>query len=272
MSKPEKTVEELLQKFGLSTNASRAYLSLLKNHPATGYEISTRSGIPRSAIYSVLNRLRSRGLINTNGEEPKRYIPIAPSALIENLNQTHDDRMTELQTALDKLDLDEEAFDFWHLHGYHNLIMKLRENISNAEKKIFISIWPKDYKHLQSDLNAAVDRGVAVYLFSFCQLPDQNGTCISYGLSEEDLLNIWNPKVILVVDQAISIMGSTLEIDDSKAIWSKNVAITEIATNHIVLDITLAGQRLGIDVNPITQQMMRRGDIRLDKLLQPETE
>ncbi len=271
MSKPEDIIVELLQKFGLSTNASRAYLSLLKNYPATGYEISTRSGIPRSAVYSVLNRLRSRGLISTDGQEPKRYIPIAPSALIETLNQTHDNNMGELQQALDKLDTDEEAFDFWHLHGYTNLIMKLRENIAKAENKIFLSVWAKDYTQLKNEIVAAEERGIEVFLFSFCDLSDPVGTVVSYGLDEKELLKIWNPKVILVVDQMISIMGSTLEIDDSKAIWSKNIAITEIATNHIVLDVTLAGQRLEIDVNPITQQMMRRGDIHLDKLLESET-
>ncbi|MFH1851066.1 MAG: helix-turn-helix domain-containing protein [Candidatus Neomarinimicrobiota bacterium] len=268
MSKSEKAIVDILTEFGFTMNACKTYISLLKNYPATGYEISTRAGIPRSAIYSVLNRLQNHGLVNVTGQEPKRYVPIAPSALIEFLDQSHQNRLEDLRVAIDKLDTDEEAFDFWHLHGYRNLILKMSESIKNAERKIFLSIWPKDMAMIIDDLKAAGQREVEIFLFSFCALPDSGATKISYGLNESDLLEIWNPKVILVVDQAISIMGSTLDVSGSKAIWSKNRAITEIATNHIVLDITLAGQRLGLDVNPITQKMMRRGDIQLDKLLQ----
>lgn len=271
MSKAEKSIIELLKEYGLSNNAGKAYLALLKHSPATGYEISTRSGIPRSAIYSVINRLKDRGLINSNGSEPQRYIPISPSALLEYLDQSHHDRLDDLRNSLDKLDTSEEAFDFWHIHGYRNLVLKMRESIAGAQEKIFLSIWPKDYVAIEKELKATARRGVEIFQFSFCDLPDHNGTLIGYKLSEQDLLKIWNPKVILVVDQQVSIMGSTLEVPDGKAIWTKNKAITEIATNHIVLDITLAGQRLNIDVNAITSQMMRRGAIHLDELMDRST-
>ena len=49
-----------LEQFGLSTNAARAYCSLLKSNPATGYEISSQAGIPRSAVYNVLSKLESK--------------------------------------------------------------------------------------------------------------------------------------------------------------------------------------------------------------------
>ena len=79
----------LLQQFGLSRNACKAYVSLLKNNPATGYEISAQSAIPRSAIYATLNRLESMGLVNSEGDTPKKYIPLAPSQLIDHLNSNH---------------------------------------------------------------------------------------------------------------------------------------------------------------------------------------
>ncbi len=271
MNNTENTIIDLLKEFGFSGNACKAYLSLLKNNPATGYEISTRSGVPRSAIYSVINRLKDRGLINANGQEPKRYVPIAPSGLLEYLNQSHEDRANDLKTALDKLDTSEEVFDFWHLSGYRNLILKMRETINNAQQKIFLSIWPKDFTGVKKELEAARKRGVDIFLFSFCELPISVNTLVTYNLDETDLLKIWNPKVILIADQTVSIMGSTLNVENSKAIWTRNKAITEIATNHIVLDITLAGARLNMDVNPITQRMMRRGDIHLDELLEQST-
>jgi len=268
MSNTETTIINLLKEFGFTGNSCKAYLSLLKNNPSTGYEISTRSGIPRSAVYSVINQLQERGLIDAIGQEPKRYVPISPSALLEYLNQSHEDRVNNLKIVLDKLDTKEEVFDFWHLNGYRNLILKMRETINNTKQKIFISIWPKDFVNIEKELEAAQKRGVEIFSFSFCELPLPIDTAVTYNLDETDLLKIWNPKVIVISDQTIAIMGSTMDIANSKAIWTRNKAITEIATNHIVLDITLAGARLNYDVNDITQRMMRRGDIHLDELLE----
>lgn len=271
MSDVERTISDILQEFGLSANASKAYITLLKTNPATGYEISTSSGIPRSAIYAVLQRLSSMGIVNSVGNSPKRYVPISPASLIEHLSQLHSDRIEQLQTSLDKIDTDEAAFDFWHLQGYRNLLMKLRESIANATDKIFLSAWAKDITALIPELTDAESRGVEITLFSFCTLPQSFGKTVSYNLDEEELLKVWNPKIILVVDQKTTVMGSSADRSDSRAIWTENRAITEIATNHIILDITLAGPRLNFDPNPIVKRVMKRPEINLDNLLQART-
>jgi len=267
MSNAEKLIVDLLLEFGLSTNASKAYVALLRNNPATGYEISTQSGIPRSAIYSVLNRLSSMGLINSVGDSPKRYVALSPAALLEHLKSSHHDRLQKLEEALDQLDTSEEAFDFWHLHGYQNLMLKLKETVQAARQKIFLSAWAREVEALADSLAAAEERGVVITLFSFCKLSRTFGDTVSYRLDEVELRKIWNPKIILVVDQSTTVMGSSANRPDSRAIWTQNRAITEIATNHIILDITLAGQRLNFDPNPIVRRVMNRPDLQLDSLL-----
>lgn len=267
MSSTEKQIIDLLQEFGLSTNASKAYIALLRNNPATGYEISTQSGIPRSAIYSVLNRLSAMGLINSVGESPKRYVTLSPSALLEHFKSSHTDRLQKLEEALDELDTSGEAFDFWHLHGYQNLVLKLKETIRSAEKKVFLSAWAREIDLLKNPLDEAEKRGVEITLFSFCALSRTFGKTVTYNLDETELRKVWNPKIILVADQSTTVMGSTANSPDNRSIWTRNLAITEIAINHIILDITLAGQRLNFDPNPIVKRVMKRPDIQLDTLL-----
>ena len=63
-------------------------------------------------------------------------------------------------------------------------------------------------------------------------------------------------------------MGSSKKKGNSRSIFTKNEAIIEIAINHIVLDITLAGQRLNFDSNPIVKKIMKNADLQLNKLLQ----
>ena len=66
----EKEIIELLSEFGLAANLGKTYVALLENNPATGYEICTQSGVPRSAIYSVLNKLEVLGIVNSIGPSP----------------------------------------------------------------------------------------------------------------------------------------------------------------------------------------------------------
>ncbi len=59
-----------------------------------------------------------------------------------------------------------EAFDFWYIHGYRNLILKMRESISKANNKIFLSIWAKELLQLESELIEAEKRRVAISIFT----------------------------------------------------------------------------------------------------------
>ncbi len=258
---------ELLQQFGLSANAAKAYVTLLKYNPVTGYELSSQSGIPRSAIYAVLNRLEHIGIVNSVGQSPKKYIPLPPASLLEHFDHSHRDNLDELKNTIEKMDLDDEAFDFWHIHGYRNLILKLRETIQNAKEKIFLSGWNREIIAMETDLLNAIERGIKVTIFSFCKLDNHIGETISYELDEKSLRKIWTPKIILVSDHNSTIMGSAKDSDGSRSIYTQNDAITEIAVNHIILDITLAGQRLGFNPNPIVKRILKRPDLDLDKLL-----
>jgi sugar-specific transcriptional regulator TrmB len=168
---------------------------------------------------------------------------------------------------LENMETDEEAFDFWHLHGHKNIIAKCREVISNASERLFLSAWRREINLLSSELKAAEDRGVEITIFTFCKLEQTFGEIVSYLLDETILRDIWRPKLILVADHQYTIMGSAQESDNSRAIWTQNPAINEIGTNHIVLDITLAGQRLGFDPNPIVQRILKNPELNLDKLI-----
>ena len=147
------------------------------------------------------------------------------------------------------------------------IILKAKELIKNAQKKIVISGWKREIEELRKELIAANKRGIENTIFSFTGIDEQLGKIVSYELEEEDLRKIWTPKVIMVVDNQHTIMGSTKKTEDCKAILTKNTAINEIATNHIILDITLAGRRLDFDSDPYVKNIMRDPAENLQHLL-----
>ena len=120
---------------------------------------------------------------------------------------------------------------------------------------------------LDGELEKAEKRGVELTLFSFSTISKRIGITVSYELIEKELLEVWRPKFLLVSDHDVTMMGSTIENDSARAIWTQNKAIIEIATDHIVLDITLAGTRLNFDSTQIVQRVMRRPEIHLNELL-----
>ena len=66
-------IYDAIQKLGFSQYESKAYIALLQNSPVTGYELSKRSGVPRSMIYEVINKLNDKGAIYLSPAEPMKY-------------------------------------------------------------------------------------------------------------------------------------------------------------------------------------------------------
>ena len=104
-----KKIQNILIDLGLTSNTAKAYTALLKKNPSTGYEISTQTDIPRSAIYNVLNKLVALGFANSVGESPKKYLPLPPSALLEYLSQSHKDKLNNLEDAFKNVEIEDRS-------------------------------------------------------------------------------------------------------------------------------------------------------------------
>ena len=73
-----------LMRLGFTEYEAKVYLALLRENPATGYQVSKQSGVPRSMVYDALSRLHTRGAVQESIEDrATRYRPIAPDLLIE---------------------------------------------------------------------------------------------------------------------------------------------------------------------------------------------
>ena len=74
----EKIIESL-RLFGLTRYEALAYYNLNSMVEAKAIEISEKSEIPRTKIYSVLRRLDEKGFIETEKGHPNTYRSISPS-------------------------------------------------------------------------------------------------------------------------------------------------------------------------------------------------
>jgi len=261
-----------LKSFGFTSNEAKTYLSLLQNNPATGYEVSGKSGIPRSAIYEILKRLESTGMVSCVDTNPTRYIPLPPDHFFDLLENNFSANLDTLKDSLKNVNTDLEVGDLWNIRGYDSMIDRARNMIRNAKSAVYLSIWRAEFEKLHADLKDAEKRGVRIVVFSFCDMPTDVGMVYAYNLDSTRLQNVWNSKILMVVDRDSALLGGVEKLPTNKVAWTRNSAIVAIALNYIILDLTLFGQRYNIEMGDIFMEMLQ-GDIHnLDDLLSEDHE
>jgi len=232
---------------GFTGYEAKAYVSLLQQYPATRYELSKNSGVPRSAIYDVINRLESYGAVSVISTQPEKYVPLPPEQFLRMLEQRFSQKIEVFRKSLSEIKIKMEPEQLWNLSGYQNLVSKAREMIQNAQESIYLSAWRSEVLELEKYLKEAETREVKVVIFSFTQIPEI-GFNYCYQMTEKELEKVWDHKIVLVRDHEELLMGEMNKVVEKKVAWTLNKAIVQIAENYIILDITLFGIRAGVDV------------------------
>ncbi|HFM9352046.1 TPA: helix-turn-helix domain-containing protein, partial [Enterococcus faecium] len=60
------TIIQIMKKYDFSEMETRVYTTLLEKGNLTGYEVSKISGVPRSKVYNILEKLLKKNLIVVN--------------------------------------------------------------------------------------------------------------------------------------------------------------------------------------------------------------
>lgn len=254
----EDRVVAVMKRFGYTGTDARTYIAVLRHHPATGYELAARGGVPRSAIYGVLKRLEQAGLVNAVRGKPVRYIPLAPERLIEHLETRFSRDIGDFREAVSQVSGPEITTLTWTVSGYESQLAEAERLIDNAQDSIICSVWRKEALQLQPAIARALARGVSVTTFSFTRLPQDMGTVLSYGIEEEKLAEHWSRRVVVVADRAELLVGEAAGRQLDRAVVSEETVLVEMAIANLVLDITLFSQREGVDVSDTVERLTQR--------------
>lgn len=251
----EQDLTQAMKRLGFTANESRAYLALLRKHPATGYEMATASGVPRSAIYNVLRSLERQGLVNVVQEKPARYIPVPPERLFNLLESRFARNLAEVRARIETLAQTQEEVPTWTVQGYDQLLDECRRIIGGAQHVVMASLWQREAIALQDALLTALKGGAEIVLFSFNPLPEGLGTQLSYGIPESELEQYWSHRLILIVDGKQVLMGGAEDSEENRVVVSREEPLIEVARSNLVLDITLYGERTATDTASAVQTL-----------------
>ncbi|HEY3355990.1 MAG TPA: helix-turn-helix domain-containing protein [Polyangia bacterium] len=244
-----------MQQLGFTASEARIYLWLLRHHPATGYEVAARSGVPRSAVYHTLGRLAGMGVIAAVSGKPARYVPIAPDKLVNLMAARHKGVLDDLEQSLRALDVQPAEASTATLVGYGAVMDQAKALVSQSKKSVVASLWAREAKALAPALRARLRRSVEVILFSFTPVALEGAEVFSYGLPEDGLAREWQHKLIIISDLGRVLVGGAEETDDNRAVITDETTLVEMALSNLVLDITLFGQRHGVETSTVVTRL-----------------
>jgi len=251
----EARVVSAMKQLGFTATDAKTYIALLRGHPATGYELAARSSVPRSAIYGVLRRLASLGLVNSIDDKPTRYVPLSPDRLVELLESRTARQIDGVREALKGVAHPATDVATWTVLGYSQLLEQATRLIDRSHERVCASLWRREAQRLARPLRAASARGVEVILFSWNPLPENLGQVLSYGIDESQLENYWPHKLVLVADDEQVLVGEATETEENRAVVSEERPLVEMAVANVVLDITLLGQRHSVETEELVTRL-----------------
>lgn len=252
-----------LQDLGLTKSEAQAYVTLLEAEEAlglTGYEVASRSGVPRSAIYTVLGRLEELGATFKSGEQPVRYVPTDPERFVQHLRRVNEARLERARETLALLPKRSRPEPVWILSRYDEVLRMADRMVRGARRSVTLSLWGREVQALAAALDAVAQRpGVHRVLHSpdLAGAPVAGFSCWTEDLAGDPTKALWSHKLIVVVDHREALLGGAEPQADNQAVLTTNRSLVDVAVNHVILDITRIAAATGRSCDAVVAPMMR---------------
>ncbi|MCM3782662.1 TrmB family transcriptional regulator [Neobacillus mesonae] len=163
----EEEIYRSLQKLGYSTYECKAYIGLLKHSPITGYEISKRTGVPRSMIYEVLGKLLDKGAVHTVPSDPVTYAPLPAKELISRTRDEFEQSFQFLESKLTALEGEREVDVIHRIHSDAHVIAEMNTMIRHAEDELWFSIWESEFSYIAEEATKRQEMQLPIYAILF---------------------------------------------------------------------------------------------------------
>jgi Cd2+/Zn2+-exporting ATPase len=197
-----------LAALGLTEYEAKVYLALLSENPATGYQISKSSGVPRSMVYEALGRLEARGAaLKSEDEKATQYRPVSPATLLDRYEREARERAASLRSELLPLYQREESGRLWNFSGRREALAYAGELIEGATSELMLVLTDADVEALRGRLEAAHRRGIALGVILTGDAPFELGQVVRHPKRETELHRM-EETLIVVRDEAEFLIAS----------------------------------------------------------------
>ena len=206
---------DLLQELmatGFTEYEAKVYLALLRDHPATGYQLSKNAGVPRSMVYEALGRLDVRGaVLRSQDRRATLYSPVPPDVLLDRYQQEHQDLLKSLRTSLNAVFTSQEEDLLWSIQGRGTVQSFAQQMIAEAENELWLVLNDSDLESLRPGLSAADQRGVRISALLTGEAEFNCGETLRHPPLESEAQQLTNMMVLVADDRQVLIATTDLE-------------------------------------------------------------
>ncbi|HZG81320.1 MAG TPA: helix-turn-helix domain-containing protein [Brevibacillus sp.] len=231
-----------LQKLGFSQYECKAYISLLKHFPMTGYEISKRSGVPRSMIYEVVGKLVDKGAVYTVPSEPVTYAPLSAKELISRQRKEFEQSFDYLEKELAALESEQEVDVIRRISGDDLVVEEMLDLIGKAEEELWLSIWEPQVPLIQGGIDRRVKEGIQVFTMLFGKPENQVGVTFHHDYMAPEVVEkrMSGRLSIVARDQKEVLIANFAPHTVAWAVKTQDPALVLVAIEYIRHDIMMA--------------------------------
>ncbi|MHC1684425.1 MAG: TrmB family transcriptional regulator [Clostridiaceae bacterium] len=229
-----------MKALGLNEYEIKAYLSLLEQHPVNGYTLSKNSGIPRSRIYEVLESLKNKQIVFEQSDGKNNiYYPLEPELLISKFKKSFDSVLSNIKKYTENIYLsDENDNKLIVIRGRKNIIELLNLLISDAKKRIILSIWEEEINDIYKNLIDAINRGVVVKGIYFGK-NNLIKELVTHRRVERYLSEKKERYMTVTIDGTHSLYGVISRGEDSNVTWTKDPSFVDMSEDFISHDLMI---------------------------------
>ena len=159
----DRTLSELLRRFGFSDKEVDTYLTLLAHGEAKASTVADAAGVSKRYVYSVSESLADRGFVEVHDHAvPTTVRANPPEEVIDRLRSDVDAIRPALEERFTRAERRTEQFEV--IKSRATVLKRIRSLITDADAELTLSIPAKRLPDIRESLTEAVDRGVLVLL------------------------------------------------------------------------------------------------------------
>jgi Cd2+/Zn2+-exporting ATPase len=237
-----------LAQIGFTEYEAKVYLALLAENPATGYQISKRSGVPRSMVYETLSRLHGRGLVLEAVEgRAKLYRPLPPQTFLDEHQSEHERLVGSLRIGLDELFNQVVDDRIWSIRGRNAALAYASQLIRKSDSAVFLVLTDADLKLLYEDILAACQRGIETNVLLTGHGSLECGRVAHHPPLESELQGLTG-MLLVAVENGETLIASMGAQHEMRATVTRNPDLVFIARQFVWME--LFTQRIYASLGP----------------------
>lgn len=243
---------------GFTEYEARVYMALLREHPATGYQLSKSAGVPRSMVYEALGRLHTRGAVLKSGDYRRAlYRPLSPDALLDRYEQGQRRLLQNLRENLRRIHSEHSEDHLWSISGRDHVLAYAQQMIDSAEEELLLVLPDAHLLVLSDKIRSVCEAGIATRALLTGSGSLGCGNVIHHPPQESELQQLDDLLVVVVDGNECLISSGDVEME---ATITNNRNLVLITRQFIWMEFFAQRiyQRLGQDLLEILEPEDRR--------------